>query len=87
MNKTAVMLLTVILLAISCIDDNGLSNFEQNEVTTTRIDRLSFNSLESFHQVMNSMKSERLERGSISPRVGLMSKSSTVDYLNDPILK
>ena len=87
MNKTAVMLLTVILLTISCIDDNGLSIFEQSEVTTTRIDRLSFNSFESFHQVMNSMKSERIERESISPRVGLMSKSSTVDYLNDPILK
>lgn len=81
------MLLTVILLAISCIDDNGLSNFEQSEVTTTQIDRLSFNSFESFHQVMNSIKSERLDRESISPRVGLMSKSSTVDYLNDPILK
>ena len=36
---------------------------------------------------MNSIKAERIERGSISPRIGLMSKSSTVDYLNDPILK
>lgn len=87
MNKTAVMLLTVMLLTISCIDDNGLSNYEQSEVTTTQIDRLSFNSFESFHQVMNSIKAERIERGSISPRIGLMSKSSTVDYLNDPILK
>lgn len=87
MNKTAVMLLTIILLTISCIDDNGLSNYEQSEVTTTQIDRLSFNSFESFHQVMNSIKAERIERGSISPRIGLMSKSSTVDYLNDPILK
>ncbi len=87
MNKTAIMLLTVILLAISCIDDNGQSIFEQKEEKTTQIDRLSFNSFEYFYQVMSSIKTERLERGSISPRVGLMSKSSTVDYLNDPILK
>lgn len=86
-NIFSILLATSFLCATSCHNEELLLNPSETQDETLPIDILSFDSIESFQQIMHGLESNTIQRGSIAPRASLLSKSSSIAHREDPVLR
>lgn len=86
MKKTLLFLFLSMLWCFSaCTKDDLAKNY--CETSNESVDILSFDSIDSFQQVMMGLANNTIPIGNISPNVNLLDVVTSFDYRSDPILR